>query len=187
MKGNMIGEWVRTVFRITAGSLKNLNDRFTKSCSKVRNMKQKTVMPAFRFWSRKSIWIFFLGFSIFINPQVSFSEDAEKPSVAPHLIPGFRNYFTEDSYQLQDLAYQNRQPGSSPVSKKPACSATLSPTAGSVFARCGTRSKAGNKNAKGNTIFGGKPFPDFDYLKNYINFGKLHGVQSPDSSEKKQP
>ena len=181
----MIGEWVRTVYRITAGSPKNLNDRFTKSCSKVRNMKQKTVLPASRFWSRKSIWAFFIGFCIFIPPQVSFSEDAEKPSVAPHLIPSFRNYFAEDSYQLQDLAYHNRLPGSPPVSKKPACSATLSPTAGSVFARCGTRSKAGNKNAKGNTIFGGKPFPDYNYLKNYIDFGKLNGVQSPGSSEKK--
>ena len=185
MKGNMIGEWVRTVFRITAGSPKNLIDRFTKSCSKVRNMKQKTVLPASRFWSRKSISFFFMGFCIFFPSQVLFSEDAEKPSVAPHLIPGFRNYFAEDSYQLKDLAYQNWLPGSHPVSKKPACSATLSPTAGSVFARCGTRSKAGNKNAKGNTIFGGKPFPDYDYLKNYIDFGKLNGVQSPGSSEKK--
>ena len=185
MKGNMIGEWVRTVFRITAGSPKNLNDRFAKFSSKVRNMKQKTVLPASRFWSRKSIWAFFIGFCIFIPPQVSFSEDAEKPSVALHLIPGFRSYFAEDSYQLQDLAYQNRQPGSPPVSKKPACSATLSPTAGSLFARCGTRSKAGNKNAKGNTIFGGKPFPDYDYLKNYIDFGKLNGVQSPSSAKKK--
>ena len=185
MKGNMIGEWVRTAFRSTADSPKNLNDRFTKFSSKFWNMKQKTVLPSSRFWSRKSIWIFFLGSSVFITPQVSFSEDAEKPSVAPHLIPGFRNYFAEDSYQLQDLAYQNRQPGSPPVSKKPACSATLSPTAGSVFARCGTRSKAGNKNAKGNTIFGGKPFPDYDYLKNYIDFGKLNGVQSPGSSKKK--
>ncbi|MEC8148983.1 MAG: hypothetical protein VX092_02000, partial [SAR324 cluster bacterium] len=78
-----------------------------------------------------------------------------------------------------------RLPGSPPVSKKPACYATLSPTAGSVFARCGTRTKAGNKNAKGNTIFGGKPFPDYDYLKNYIDFGKLNGVQSSGSSEKK--
>ena len=185
MKGNMIGEWVRTVFRIKASSPKNLNDRFAKFCSKVRNMKRKTVLPSSRFWSRKSIWIFLLSFSIFITPQVSFSEDAQKPSVAPHLIPGFRNYFAEDSYQLQDLAYQNRQPGSPPVSKKPACSATLSPTAGSVFARCGTRSKAGKKNAKGNIIFGGKPFPNYDYLKNYIDFGKLKGVQSPGSSEKK--
>ncbi len=81
MKGNMIGEWVRTVFRITAGSPKNLNDRFAKSCSKVRNMKQKTVLPASRFWSRKSIWVLFIGFCIFIPPQVSFSEDAEKPSL----------------------------------------------------------------------------------------------------------
>ena len=185
MKGNMIGEWVRTVFRIKVGSPKNLNDRFIKSCSKVRNMKQKTVLPASRFWSRKSISFFFMCFWFFIPPQVSFSEDAEKPSVAPHLIQGFRNYFAEDSYQLQDLAYQNRHPGSPPVSKKPACSATLSPTAGSVFARCGTRSKAGNKNSKGNNIFGGKPFPDYDYLKNYIHFGKLNGVQSPGSSEKK--
>ena len=158
MEGNMIGEWVRTVFMITAGSPKNLNDRFTKSCSKVRNMKQKTVLPTSRYWSRKSIWAFSLGFWFFIPPQVSFSEDAEKPSVAPHLIPGFRNYFAEDSYQLKDLAYQNRLPGSLSVSKKPVCSANLSPSAGSVFARCGTRSKAGNKNAKGNTIFGGKPF-----------------------------
>ena len=144
-------------------------------------MKQKTVLPASRFRSWKSILVLFIGFCIFIPPQVSFSEDAEKP----HLIPGFSNYFAEDSYQLQDLAYQNRLPGSPPVSKKPPCSATLSPTAGSVFARCGTRSKAGNKNAKGNTIFGGKPFPDYDYLKNYIDFGKLNGVQSPGSSEKK--
>ncbi|MGB0668437.1 MAG: hypothetical protein ACPGRS_16540, partial [bacterium] len=82
-------------------------------------MKQKTVLPASRFWSRKSILVLFIGFCIFIPPQVSFSEDAEKPSVAPHLIPGFRNYFAEDSYQLQDLAYQNRLPGSPPVSKKP--------------------------------------------------------------------
>ena len=113
MKGNMIGEWVKTVFRITAGSPKNLNDRFAKSCSKVRNMKQKTVLPASRFWSRKSIWVFFIGFCIIIPPQVSFSEDAEKPSVAPHLIPGFRNYFAEDSYQLQDLAYHNGSPEAS--------------------------------------------------------------------------
>ena len=70
-------------------------------------MKQKTVLPSSLFWSRKSIWVFFIGFCIFIPPQVSFSEDAEKPSVAPHLIPSFRNYFAEDSYQLQDLAYQN--------------------------------------------------------------------------------
>ena len=179
----MIGEWVRTVFRIKVGSPKNLYHRFAKFFSKVRNMKQKTVLPASRFWSRKPIWVFFIGFCIIIPPQVSFSEDAEKPSVAPHLIPSFRNYFAEDSYQLQELAYQNRQPVSSPVSKKPACSATLSPTAGSVFARCGTRSKAGNKNAKGNTIFGGNPFPDYDYLKNYIRFGKLKGVLSPGSSE----
>ena len=185
MKGNMIGEWVRTIFRLKVGSPKNLYHRFAKFCSKIRNMKQKTVLPASLFWSRKSIWVFFIGFCIFIPPQVSFSEDAEKPSVAPHLIPGFRNYFSEDSYQLQDLAYQNRLHGSPPVSKKPACSATLSTTAGSVFARCGTRSKAGNKNAKGNTIFGGKPFPDYDYLKNYIDFGKLNGVQSSGSSEKK--
>ena len=144
----MIGEWVRTVFRIKAGSPKNLNDRFAKSCSKVRNMKQKTVLPSSRFWSRKSIWVFFIGFCIFIPPQVSFSEDAEKPSVAPHLIPGFRNYFAEDSYQLQDLAYQNRLPGSPPVSKKPACSATLSPTAGSVLLDAEPAQKPGIKTPR---------------------------------------
>ena len=86
MKGNMIGEWVRTVFRITVGSPKNLNDRFANPVQRPEH-ETENGFACFRFWSRKSIWPF-PWFLYFYPPQVSFSEDAEKPSVAP-LIPGF--------------------------------------------------------------------------------------------------
>ena len=81
------------------------------------------------------------------------------------------------------MAYQNRLKGGPSATQKPKCSATLSPTAGSVFARCGTRSKAGNKSAKGSTIFGGKAFPNYDYLKNHIRFGEMEKAQGAQESK----
>ena len=129
---------------------------------------------------------FLILFSKTITPQASYVEEDQIPQVAQHLIPGYRSYYAEDSIQLQDMAYQNQPSGSLTVSKKPSCAATLSQSAGSLFARCGTHPKAGNKSSKGSTIFGGKTFPDYDYLKNYIKFGDLEkppGAQASKSSE----
>ena len=126
-------------------------------------------------------------FSVTIAPQASSAEDDQMPQVAPHLIPGYHSYYAEDSIQLQDMAYQNRPLGGLPVSKKPSCAATLSQSAGSLFARCGTHPKAGNKSSKGRTIFGGKVFPDYDYLKNYIKFGDLEKTPGTQASKGSEP
>ena len=147
-------------------------------------MKQKTVLPASRFWSRKSIWAFSLV-SVFLSPlKFHFRKTLKNLRL---LLTSSRVFaITLLRIRINFRTWHTRTGcPEAPCLQKPACSATLSPTAGSVFARCGTRSKAGNKNAKGNTIFGGNPFPDYEYLKNYIDFGKLNGVQSPGFSEKK--
>ena len=147
-------------------------------------MKQKTVLPASRFWSRKSIWVFFIGFCIFIPLKFHFRKTLKNLRLLLTSSQVFAITLLRIRINFRTCIPEPaaREPS---CLQKPACSATLSPTAGSVFARCGTRSKAGNKNAKGNTIFGGNPFPDYEYLKNYIDFGKLNGVQSPGFSEKK--
>ena len=122
-----------------------------------------------------------------IAPQASCAQDDQMSQVTPHLIPGYHSYYAEDSIQLQDMAYQNRPLGSLPVYKKASCAATLSQSAGSLFARCGTRPKAGNKSSKGSTIFGGKTFPDYDYLKNYIKFGNLEKTPGTQASKGSEP
>ena len=126
---------------------------------------------------------FLLLLNISITSEIIYAEEVKTPQVAPHLVSGYKNYYAEDSFRLQNLAYKNILKGGPSVPQKPACSATLSPMAGSVFARCGTRSKAGNKSAKGNTIFGGKAFPNYDYLKNYIKFGAMEKAKGPQESK----
>ena len=149
-------------------------------------MKQNPIFSPFESWFINFCITFLILFIITIKPQASSAEKDEMPQIAPHLIPGYRSYYAVDSIKLQDMAYQNQPSGSLPVPKKPSCTATLSQSAGSVFARCGTSTKAGNKSSKGRAIFGGKAFPGYDYLKNYIKFGNLEktpGTQASKSSE----
>ena len=152
---------------------------FFKLFLSFRKLKRKIPLSWILFWSISTFLKFILLLNIFITSEIIFAEEVKTPQVAPHLVPGYKNYFAEDSFRLQNMAYQNRLKGGPSVPQKPACSATLSPTAGSVFARCGTRSKTGNKSAKGSTIFGGKAFPNYDYLKNYIKFGTIEKTQGP--------
>ncbi len=160
---------------------------FHEYCFQVWKMKQNPKLFSSESWFINTCITLLILFNITIAPQASFAEEDQMPQVAPHLIPGYRSYYAEDSIQLQDMAYQNQPSGSLPVSKKPSCTATLTQSAGSVFARCGTRPKAGKKSSKGRTIFGGKAFPDYDYLKNYIKFGDLEKTPGTQASKGSEP
>ena len=91
---------------------------FHEYCFQVWKMKQNPKFFSSESWFINTCITLLILFNITIAPQASFAEEDQMPQVAPHLIPGYRSYYAEDSIQLQDMAYQNQPSGSLPVSKK---------------------------------------------------------------------